>query len=290
MNLGTEKIAEHGEWNISLTEDNHRRKSELCKAKCVDTEWYRRWCKEIGEYPRYHRKQWEFVYVLQSLWERGCIEEGKRGLGFAVGSEPIPSVLAKHGCHVVATDIQPEKGIQLGWDNGNQLCFGIDSLNQRGICEDEMMRNNVTYRSVDMNKIPSDLRNFDFNWSSCSFEHLGSIKKGLDFLKAQLQTLKPGGWAVHTTEFNISSNDVTQDYNGTVIFRMKDIEKLKKELTRDGHHIEELDYSLGGLPEDFNVDIFPHKQDVHIKLQLNEYVVTSIGLLIQKRKKSFFNF
>ena len=69
---------------------------------------------------------------------------------------------------------------------------------------------------------------------------------------------------------------------------MKDIERLKKELTAKGHFIEELDYSLGALPEDFNVDVFPHKQDIHLRLQLNEFVVTSIGLIIQKRKRLVF--
>jgi hypothetical protein len=277
-------------WNTALVNDTGKRISELCKAKHLQTEWYSRWCKELKEEPRFHRKQWEFVYIMQALWERGCIAQGKKGLVFAVGTEPLPSVFANYGCDIMATDIHPEKGIELGWTTGDQLCFGMDSLNKRGLCSDESLRKHVTYRPVDMNAIPPDLRNFDFNWSSCSFEHLGSIDKGLTFLKQQLKILKPGGWAVHTTEFNVSSNDATLDDTDTVIFRMRDIERLKQELTAKGHFIEELDYSLGGLPEDFNVDVFPHRQEVHLKLQLNEFVVTSIGLIIQKRKRGIFNF
>jgi hypothetical protein len=60
-----------------------------------------------------------------------------------------------------------------------------------------------------------------------------------------------------------------------------------KELRNKGHYVEEVDYSLGGLPEDFHVDVWPHLQDVHLKLQLNEFVVTSIGLIIQKKKSLF---
>ena len=288
--ITTKKTTQERNWNSSLVNDTERRKSELCKAKHLQMEWYKRWCKELNEQPEFHRKQWEFIYVMQALWERGCIAVGKKGLVFAVGSEPVPSVLANYGCDIVATDIQPEKGVQLGWTEADQLCFGIGSLNKRGLCTDETLRTHVTYRSVDMNAIPPDLKNFDFNWSSCSFEHLGSIDKGLKFLKEQLKTLKPGGWAVHTTEFNISSNDATLDNTDTVIFRMKDIERLKKELNAMGHFIEEPDYSLGGLPEDFMVDVFPHRQDIHLKLQLNEFVVTSIGLIIQKRKRRIFNF
>ena len=277
-------------WNVSLNKDRGHRISELCKAKDWQTDWFQRWVNEIREPARYHRKQWEFVYVMQSLWERGCIKKGNKGLAFAVGTEPLPSIFANYGCEILATDIFPEEGKQKGWTNGDQLCFGIESLNKRGLCSDEVLRKQVSYRAVDMNNIPSDLTNFDFNWSSCSFEHLGTINKGLKFLKNQLSTLKPGGWAVHTTEFNISSNEETLDDCDTVIFRMKDLEKLAKELRSAGHFVEVLDYSLGGLPEDFAVDVNPHTQETHVKLQLNEFVVTSIGLIIQKRKSFFSNF
>ncbi len=287
--LNEKSIVQHRprEWNTSLVFDSGKRKSELCKAKDWQTEWFNRWVKELNEPARYHRKQWEFIFVMQALWERGCIAEGKKGLVFAVGTEPGPSIFANYGCDILATDIFPEKGKEKGWMTGDQLCFGIESLNKRGLTDNKTLQEHVQYRAVDMNDIPKDLRGFDFNWSSCSFEHLGSIQKGLEFLKNQLKTLKPGGWAVHTTEFNISSNDQTLDNCDTVIFRKRDLDKLAKELRGRGHFVEELDYSLGGLPEDFNVDVYPHSEEVHLKLQLNEYVVTSIGLIIQKRK-SFF--
>jgi len=134
-----------------------------------------------------------------------------------------------------------------------------------------------------MNDIPADLVDFDFNWSSCSFEHLGTLEKGFEFLKNQLKTLKSGGWAVHTTEYNISSNDETQENNDTVIYRQRDIEYITNELRKEGHFVEELDFSVGGLPEDFMVDTEPHQQKVHLKLQVDKYVVTSIGLIIQKK-------
>jgi len=272
------------EWKSSLTQDRGRRISELCKAKDWQSDWFKRWCNELQEPARFHRKQWEFIYVMESLWERGCIQKGKKGLAFAVGSEPLPSIFANYECDILATDIYPEQGKEKGWTTGDQLCFGIESLNKRGLCTDAVLRKYVKYKAVDMNDIPADLNGFDFNWSSCSFEHLGTIKKGIQFLKNQLSTLKPGGWAVHTTEFNVSSNEETLDNCDTVIFRLKDIERLVKELRSMGHFVEVLDYSLGGLQEDFAVDILPHTQETHLKLQINEFVVTSIGLIIQKRK------
>lgn len=269
-------------WNTSLTGDFGRRRSELCKAKDIRSEWYRRWCKELGETANFHRKQWEFVYVAQALWERGCLVPGKRGLVFAAGTEPLPALFAKQGCHILATDIFPEIGIEKGWNNG-QLCFGVEQLNERGICPEQSFKELVSYQAVDMNAIPDTLTGFDFNWSSCSFEHLGTIALGCRFLKNQLNTLKPGGWAVHTTEYNVSSNDETQDNNDTVIYRQRDVDAIVAELRAEGHLVEELDYSLGGLPEDFKVDVHPHLQEVHLKLQLDKYVVTSMGLIIRKK-------
>jgi hypothetical protein len=274
--------------SISSVNGNKRRISELCKAKDTHAEWYHRWCDEIKEVSRFHRKQWEFAYIMQALWERGCIEKGKRGLVFAVGTEPLPAVFAKYGCDILATDIFPEKGVEKGWTNANQLCFGIESLNTRSICDEKTFRDHVSYRPVDMNDIPGDLKEFDFTWSSCSFEHLGSIEKGISFLMNQLKTLKHGGWAVHTTEYNVSSDDETIESGGTVVFRKKDIDKAVTYLRSKGHYVEEVDYSLGEEPEDSQVDFIPHNQKIHLKLQLDKYVVTSIGLIIQKKEKPGF--
>ena len=220
---------------------------------------------------------------MQALWERGCITSGKRGLVFAVGTEPLPAMFASFGCTIVATDIFPEQGVEMGWDNANQLCFGLDSLNKRRLCDQEDFDRLVSYRPVDMNDFPDDLVDFDFNWSSCSFEHLGTLDKGFRFLQNQLKTLKPGGWAVHTTEYNLSSNDETQENNSTVLYRQRDIEYIIDALRSEGHFVEELDLSMGGLPEDFLVDVEPHQQKIHLKLQVDKYVVTSIGLIIRKK-------
>jgi hypothetical protein len=270
-------------WNRELINDFGKRRSELCKAKDYQTEWFMQWCTLLGETPNFHRKQWEFVFVMQALWERGCIASGKKGLVFAVGTEPLPAMFAHFGCEILATDIFPDKGIEMGWDNGNQLCFGLESLNTRQLCDAEDFNKLVQYRPVDMNDIPDDLTGFDFNWSSCSFEHLGTLDKGFQFLKNQMKTLKPGGWAVHTTEYNVSSNDETQENNSTVIYRQRDIEHIVNELRKDGHFVEEVDFSLGGMPEDYMVDIEPHQQQIHLKLQVDKYVVTSIGLIIKRK-------
>lgn len=255
----------------------------LCKQEDFLREDFKTWCALIRRSPVFHRKLWEFVYIIKSLQERGMLCTGKRGLGFAVGTEPLPAAFASLDCEIVATDIEPEVGQSKGWDQGNQLCRSLDDLNREGICDEKRFLELCTYRAVDMNHIPDDLREFDFTWSSCSFEHLGSIEKGLAFLRNQMKTLKPGGWAVHTTEFNVSSNDETLEEENCVIFRQRDIERVVGELRAEGNFVEEMDYSLGWMPFDYKVDTPPYKHNPHLRLQFSKFVCTSVGIIIRKR-------
>jgi 2-polyprenyl-3-methyl-5-hydroxy-6-metoxy-1,4-benzoquinol methylase len=63
----------------------------------------------------------------------------------------------------------------------------------------------VSYRTLDMNYIPEELNGkFDFVWSTCSVEHVGTILLGQRFIINTLNLLKPGGIAIHTVEFNLS--------------------------------------------------------------------------------------
>lgn len=268
--------------NLPLISSRGKTISSICKQSDFLSDRYNYWCQTMREVPRFHRKQWEFYYVAESLSQRGMLTPGKKGLGFAVGTEPLPACFASFGCFITATDLPSDDSVAQVWNSTNQWCAGLETLNDRGICEPGTFQRLVQYRPVDMNAIPSDLRNYDFNWSSCSFEHLGSISKGLDFLRNQLDTLKPGGVAVHTTEYNVSSNHDTLELEHCVIFRQQDIERITAELRAEGHHVEELDFSLGWHPLDYKVDLPPYTAAPHLRLQLGHYVCTSIGIIIQK--------
>ena len=100
---------------------------------------------------------------------------------------------------------------------------------------------------------------------------------------ASTVTVKPGGVAVHTTEFNVSSDEATVEEGGTVIYRRRDIEALVADLRADGHRID-VDYDTGDQPDDRHVDLPPYS-DVHLKVELARYVVTSIGLIIEHGPK-----
>ena len=259
--------------------------SQLCTQAQFNTEEYQHWCKQIREQPRLHRKQWEFCYILQALSRYGMLQFDKKGLGFGVGKEPIPGVLAKYGCNVLATDLQLEQAKSTGWVNTNQHAINVSDLNIRGICDTEQFLAKVQFREMDMNHISEDLVDFDFTWSSCAFEHLGSIEKGLNFVKNTLKTLKPGGVAIHTTEFNVSSDEETPDNIGTVLFRKQDIIKLATEIVNEGHHLV-LNFNPGSGEIDQYIDVPPYKPEKHLKLRvhLNKYITTSIGLIIHKKQ------
>lgn len=222
--------------------------------------------------PAYHRKNWEFAYILQALDVRGLLAPGKRGLGFGVGREPLPGYMAVRGVDVMATD-RPVPGV---WAASGQYSAGVMDL--PGVVPGM----SVTHRAVDMTDIPSDLHGrFDFVWSAGSLEHLGSLKRGLDFIWTSLDCLVPGGTAVHTTEYNLSSNGATVDSGEVVVYRQKDIETLAYELNAAGYEIT-LNLEQGGDEHDLFVDRPPYRMSPHLRLLFGGYVMTSIGLIIHK--------
>lgn len=231
--------------------------------------------------PIFHRKLGEDAYILQCLSEAGMMSPGTRGLGFGVGGqEPLVAVMAARGCSVVVTDLDSEEASKQGWARTGQYAATLEALNDRGICPADRFSALVKYRIADMNKIDPDLVGFDFVYSSCAFERLGSIKQGLQFVKNSLKCLRPGGIAVHTTEFNVFSNDATIDHQPTVLLRRQDIDRLAAELTSQGHEIV-LNYNTGSGSFDGHIDV-PPWSGIHLKLQLEQYVTTSLGLLIKK--------
>jgi SAM-dependent methyltransferase len=228
-----------------------------------------------------HRKQWEFCYVAQALALHGMLAPGRKGIGFGVGSEPLTAVFAARGAFVIATDLEPERAAEIGWVDTNQHALSRQVLNERGICPPEQFESNVDFRYMNMNEIPGDLGLFDFNWSACAFEHLGSIEQGCQFVKNAARLLAPGGVAVHTTELNCSSNEETIDNAGTVLFRKRDFEQLAYDLSREGFLLE-LNFNLGDLPVDQYIDVPPYLVDGHLKLQLERFVTTSFGMIVRR--------
>ncbi len=266
-----------------VTDANEHLLSCLCRAEFLQSPAFRYWADQLRENWRLHRKLWEFCYVCQALYERDMLRDGRQGLGFAVGQEPLPSLFAARGCRVVATDLPADDERCRQWADTAQWTDSLQVLNERGLCEPAAFRERVRYRPVDMNHIPSDLRGFDFTWSSCSFEHCGSIELGRQFLINQMECLRPGGVAVHTTELNVTSNEDTLREGVTVIFRRRDLDEMAAALRGAGHTVEPLELDFGDTPADRHVDLPPYPQQTHLRLRLANWTTTSVGLIITKR-------
>ena len=233
----------------------------------------------------YHRKLWEWVYIAQALYERGLLAQGKKGLAFGVGEECTPDLFASFGCEILATDLGADQAMATGWIQDGQNAGGnVSKLNKYKFCSEKDFWDKVSYRDVDMNNIPDDIREYDYCWSACALEHLGGLQKGIDFIKNSLNTLKSGGIAIHTTEYNLSSNDDTIDAEGTCIYRRRDIEALIESLVAEGHYVYPLDWNLGNGVVDNFIDLPPYgKKDMHLRLLIAKYSCTSIGLIIRKK-------
>jgi hypothetical protein len=248
----------------------------------METEIAQRWVGRMGLSMAYHRKLWEFIYILRALEVSGCLKPGIRGLGFGVGKEPLAAVMADAGCEIVATDMPAGGPNEETWTTTDQRAARVEDLRKEGICDRETFLQRVTFRPVDMNRIPADLAGFDFAWSSCALDHLGSIPHGLQFVLNSLECLKPGGVAVHTTEFNLSSNTRTLTDGAVVLFRRKDIEELARRLAEAGHEIV-LNFRRGTRELDRYLVLPPYTEGPgHLKILLGSFETTSIGVIVRK--------
>lgn len=254
-----------------------------CTQRQVQSPNFRYWAMRMRVQPDLlHRKSWEWSFVSQALYERDMLRAGRRGMGFAVGQEPLTSLFASMGCEILATDLDLQAADQEGWVEGKQHAAGLEQLNRSGLCTPELFASNVRFRSVDMRKIPDDLTSFDFVWSSCALEHLGSLRYGMDFVKDALKCLRPGGIAVHTTEFNVESDTKTLESGHDVIFRRRDFEELARELRDSGHSIQPFDFDTGDTEADRYVDEPPYTGEIHLKLRIGDFASTSFGLIVQR--------
>ena len=221
--------------------------------------------------PSKHRKQWEFVYIIKQLELLGKLKKNNYGIGFGCGEEALVPAFANLGCKVIATDLHTEKS-NSGWLDNNQHASSLEVYQKHlpRLCPAKKFQEHTSFKFVDMNSIPSTLFNrFDFAWSACALEHLGSVSAGLNFIINSAKCLEPGGVAVHTTEY--IPGDVTRDNCGTVYFRRSDLLSLHNMFSSD------FKVSYWCFP-----DKITDRNDGHYGIYWDNHFITSIGIVIQK--------
>lgn len=263
-------------------------KSSICQFEHFNSDWYARWAPHIGavagvdvNIPASYRKSWEWAAILEGISSRGMMFEGAKGLGFAVGQEPLSSVIAARGPTILASDFVEGQH----WSESNEHAASLDALYWPGEITRELFNQRVSFRPINMAELSGLPSNeYEFLWSSCAFEHIGTLDDGLDFVVEAMRCLKPGGVAFHTTEINISSNDDTIADGGNCIYRKRDIELLDRRLRKIRCGLEPIDWNPGAHSYDLDYDHPPYFQNgkVHIKLEMDGHITTSFLLIAHK--------
>jgi hypothetical protein len=231
----------------------------------------------MGMAPTQTRRSWEQAWIVSMLATAGLVTQGRRGLGFGVGRERIPALLASRGVAVLASDTphQPVE-VQLPPGAHHMALFHPEILH---LTDFEQL---VAYRPIDMTSVPADLDGqFDFCWSASAADRLGSVAAATQFLEDSLRVLRPGGLSLHTLAFNIRSDVVTLEHPGLSLMRRRDLEALAAQLQVMGHELLPVNFHPGLLPLDGEVAIGPDAPP-RPKQRHGGLVFTSLGLAIRK--------
>lgn len=262
--------------------------SIVCQQEHFRSSWFEEWTAKMGFAPpatsHLHRKVWEWSAIAQALSERNFLQPGNRALGFAVGTEPLVALFAKHGVQVDATDLHTGDVADV-WRSTNQYADGLDALFRSDILDRATFDTNVRFFNADMNDLaPLPREQYDFLWSSCAIEHLGTLEAGSRFVQFAMDMLRPGGIACHTTEFNVSSQVRTVEAGQNVLYRRSDIEEMDGFLRLRNCCIDRLDFERGCEPHDVLFDFPPYGNHgrAHIKLLIEGHVATSMLLICRK--------
>ncbi|TCM18705.1 methyltransferase family protein [Novosphingobium sp. PhB165] len=269
----------------------HSLSSCICQYDHINSKWFKRWSDLIGVpnypeggVPRAYRKLWEWAGILEVFRQRGKLQQGMKGIGFAVGTEPLACIIANHGVEVLASDLGAGEQVE-GWASDNQHAATLDAIYRPNIIDRQKFNDLVSFKPVDMahlEDLPS--AEYDFAWSSCAFEHIGNLEDGLSFVINAMRLLKPGGIAVHTTEINLSSNENTIFDGHMCIYRKHDIENLDRRLRLIRCGIENMNWDAGCHEHDLNYDSPPYFETgrPHVKLELGGFITTSCMIVVRK--------
>jgi hypothetical protein len=240
--------------------------------------WY--WMTQLKEQPSLQNKQWQYFMVLQSAYALLDPSPAKRAIGFGVGREPLPALLASWGWSVVASDYF-DGDHAVDWSRTDQMVSARDDLNDRAICPPREFDRLCSLENIDMNTIPPQYDGgFDLVWSLCALGHIGGYWAGLDFVRSSLRLLRPGGIAVHTTEMDLSSDLVTLDTPGLSLYRRRDLEQFLEDVRNEGYVVRLHDFNMGpGILENY-VDAPPFGP-IHLTLDVLGHQVAAVSLVIQ---------
>jgi SAM-dependent methyltransferase len=162
---------------------------------------------ELREVPRFHRKQWEFAMIFQTLRHLGKLTPEKLGLSMGGGKELVAYAIAQHVRQLIITDLYE---MNTSWD-----CAKTES-------PDEFIRQHKPFAVADekLKALRMDMRElqfpdntFDFCYSTCAVEHIGGREDFLRHFNEVARVLNDDGVYVFTTEILYGNDAIRDDHN-----------------------------------------------------------------------------
>jgi hypothetical protein len=259
--------------------------SHACAAEHFLDPEFHRLIRDLGESFNWHRKLWEYATIAM-VSRLANSDMPRLAIGFGVGTEPLASYFAANSWSVLATD-QPPDGTSSEWASTGQYASNLSDLWKRNLVDEAVFSRAVRFAHLDMCHLPLDLPEADFMWSSCVIEHIGGVEPVRDFLKKSFAKLKPGGIAIHTTEYELGDQVETRDYGHCAVFRDIDFLQFQNDIRSLGGNIE---LSLF-VPNDSYADKWvsqpPYPDDQpHLKLKLVDSITTSLAFIFQRPPNS----
>jgi hypothetical protein len=248
--------------------------SQLCTAAQFDEPAFAEIIQAMSLRPGRTRSLWEQAWIVSLLATEGLVAQGKSGVAFDAGRERIGAILASRGVRVLGT--------------GGNIVDDRDAETRRlqlfypEIVHIDDFDGLVSYAAVDpraARRMPPGI--YDFCWSLGMPGRLGSIEAALDFFEASLVTLRPGGLALHTLAFNLTSDAATWELPDLVVLRRRDIEALAARLAPSGHRLLTFNTHPGLDTADETVKTEAHGPIGH-RQRHGFAVATSFGLAIRK--------
>ncbi len=246
--------------------------------------WFAYWSQRLHCSVRPHRKLWEFVAILQALYEAGALASGARALGLGCADEPLPSYLASLGMDVVATDLPGSAE--------------LERMLHPDIIDQAAFDRHVEVSNLDARRLDdATLRGFDICWSANLVNLMQSEIDAADVIIHAMDTLRPGGLAVHTADFAFA-DDRPMPHAGALTLPRPFFERLADGLNGRGHQVQALSFDLGDHPLDAYVDLPPFTVDgseayagqwaegmgaPHLKVLNGDVLTTSFLLVVRAR-------
>jgi SAM-dependent methyltransferase len=162
---------------------------------------------DLREPSRLHRKQWEFAMIFLVLRRLGMVRPDRVGLSLGGGTERLLYSLAHLIKHMTVTDLYDPDTV---WD-----CARTNDPNEFVHVMRPFDVDDSKYHAVrmDMRSLDCDDRSFDFCYSSCSIEHIGSDADFLRHFDEVSRVLKDGGIYVFTTEISFINSTIQDPGN-----------------------------------------------------------------------------